>query len=277
MAVVFDKWDLKYGDDLAHYMETSVRQSGSVIMVCTPTYAKKANAGIGGAGYEKQIVTGEMFQGASASKFIPLIRKGSDSEALPSFLKSRNYIDFRNDSELDKKLEDLLRQLHNVPRFSRPPLGESPFNTSTPGQHVIRTAPKISGLPPPLDMILNPRTKPKPAPEAGITTVSSEHRVYQEAVIIQPESFKKYRASLISGQDLTVQVGADDWIRAEIVSLTESPKLEAGKRNYEWERGKEGKNLNLEFYAERNGNWLVYVFNLTKTPLEVGVNLTVQD
>ena len=162
VIVVLDKWDLKLGDDLGHFMETSVRESGSVIMVCTPIYAKKANAGTGGAGYEKQIVTGEMFQGVPASKFIPLIRKGSDQEALPSFLKSKNYVDFRDDSQFEKKLEDLLRQLHDAPKFSRPTLGKPPFDTSTSGRHVTRTAPKISELPPPLDMALAPpRTKPR--------------------------------------------------------------------------------------------------------------------
>src|SRR2546428_139322 len=170
-------------------------------MVCTPVYAEKANAGMGGTGYEKQIVKGEMLQGASSSKFIPLLRKGSQKDALPSFLKSKYYIDFRKDAEFGAKLKDLLHQLHKVPKYSRPSLGQSPFS--------LFKKPKQSmpELPPPLDMILNPRTKPRPAPEAGITTVSSEHRVHQEAVIIQPESFKKYRASLISGQDLTVQVG----------------------------------------------------------------------
>ncbi len=158
--VEIDEWDTQYGDDLPGYMETGVRESRFVVMVCTPTYARKANAGKGGAGYEKQIVTGEMLHGANASKFIPLVRKGSDDEALPSFLKSRKYIDFREDTEFGEKLKDLLHQLHQVPKHPRPPLGQSPFSAAglhrTPG--LLKTT--MPELPPPLDMaLIPPQTK----------------------------------------------------------------------------------------------------------------------
>jgi len=123
--VVLDKWDLKYGNDLPHFMETSVRESDFVILVCTPKYAAKANAGKGGAGYEKRIVTGEMFKNANDSKFIPLIREGTDEESLPTFLQSKNYIDFRKDSEFEGKLKDLLHQLHGVPKHPKPKIGPS--------------------------------------------------------------------------------------------------------------------------------------------------------
>jgi len=155
--VEIDEWDTKYGDDLPGYMETAVRESRFVVIVCTPTYARKANAGKGGAGYEKQIVTGEMLHGANASKFIPLVRKGTDDEALPSFLKSKKYIDFREDTEFGEKLKDLLHQLHQVPKHPRPPLGQSPFGAA--GQHrqpgLLKTT-TMPELPPPLDMALAP-------------------------------------------------------------------------------------------------------------------------
>jgi predicted RNA-binding Zn-ribbon protein involved in translation (DUF1610 family) len=153
--VVLDKWDLKFGNDLPHFMETSVRESDFVLLICTPRYAKKANAGKGGAGYEKRIVTGEMFKNANESKFIPLMREGTDEDSLPTFLQSRIYIDFRNDADFDVKLKDLLHQLHGVPKHPKPTLGPSPF-TSQQGQQgePRRTATGFSGLPPPLDQIL---------------------------------------------------------------------------------------------------------------------------
>jgi hypothetical protein len=106
-------------------------------------------------------------------------------------------------------------------------------------------------------------------------SVSAQEPGLKGAVTIQPESFKKYKASLAKGERLIVEAGADDWIRVEVVSLTESAKLEAGKR-YDWERGKEGKNLTVEYEAKRNGNWYIYIFNLARTPLEVGVTLTLE-
>ncbi len=152
--VVLDQWDLEYGDDLPHFMETSVRESDFVILVCTPEYARKANEGKGGAGYEKRIVTGEMFQNANQSKFLPLVRKGSNEESLPTFLQYKNYVDFRKDSEFDEKLKDLLHRFHGVPKYPRPKLGPSPFRpleqTQRSDSRKTITTPTISGLPPDL-------------------------------------------------------------------------------------------------------------------------------
>ncbi len=54
---ILDQWDLKPGDDLPHFMETELAKCDYVIIVCSETYVKKANAGEGGVGYEKMIVT----------------------------------------------------------------------------------------------------------------------------------------------------------------------------------------------------------------------------
>ena len=97
-----------------------------VILVCTPNYAVKANAGKGGVGYEKSIVTGEMFSGAPNSKFIPLLRNGTFENAMPAYLKSRYHIDFRNDAAFNDKFEELLRDLHGAPMYRRPELGTRP-------------------------------------------------------------------------------------------------------------------------------------------------------
>jgi len=106
-------------------------------------------------------------------------------------------------------------------------------------------------------------------------TVTVDSPEFEDAPVIESQSFKVYNAYLSKGDILTIEAGADDWIRVELVSLTESAKLEAGKK-YEWERGKEGKNLTVEYEARRNGNWKIYIFNLAKTQPEVGVTLTVE-
>ena len=92
---------------------------------------------------------------------------------------------------------------------------------------------------------------------------------------IPAKSFKKYPVLLAKGEMLTAEAGADEWISLELLSLTESAKKESGKR-YSAERGKDGKNLTIEYKAKRNGNWVVCVQNDNKTPLEVGVTLTVE-
>ena len=51
--VYLDQWDIALGDDLPHYMETSIRDSDFVLLVCSPSFAQKANSGKGGVGYEQ--------------------------------------------------------------------------------------------------------------------------------------------------------------------------------------------------------------------------------
>ncbi len=123
---ILDQWDVRFGDDLAAFMERGIRDSTRVILVCTPEYARKADAGAGGVGYEKMIVTGEMYQNLGSSKFIPLIVRGKNKEALPSFLKSLRYVDFRDESSYDERLVDLLLELHDAPANLKPPLGPKP-------------------------------------------------------------------------------------------------------------------------------------------------------
>ena len=122
-----DQWDTHLGMDVTNYMETCIRESDFVLLVCTPILAQKANAGIGGVGYEKGVVTGEIFaDAASPKKFVPVLRKGDLRDSLPSYLQSRMYIDFRDDTMFDSSIKDLLRHLHQSPEYTRPPLGPMP-------------------------------------------------------------------------------------------------------------------------------------------------------
>ena len=96
---ILDQFDCAPGTDLTMFMEKSVRESNFVLLVCTPNFAQKADAGVGGVGYEKVIVTGEIFSGETReTKFIPLLREGDAKESLPSYLKSRLFIDFREEA-----------------------------------------------------------------------------------------------------------------------------------------------------------------------------------
>lgn len=47
VKVLLDRWDLKPGADLLSWMETSIRESDFVVLVCTPQFAEKANCGYG--------------------------------------------------------------------------------------------------------------------------------------------------------------------------------------------------------------------------------------
>jgi hypothetical protein len=133
IEVLIDEWNLdKYNNDLHFFMESGIRSSEKVIMICTPEYAEKANERKGGVGVENTIITGEFYDKSKDNKFIPIVRKYEKklSDSLPSFLKTKYSIDFSKDPEFRSKLEELERKILNIPRFKKPELGTLPKLTS---------------------------------------------------------------------------------------------------------------------------------------------------
>ena len=123
-----DQWDLRPGSDVTLFMESQIRDSDFVILVCTPTYAQKSNIPSGGVGYEKNIISAEMLQSRDLRpKFIPVLRDGDFNSALPTYLGSKFAIDFLPSREQVDALDELLRAIHEVPPPSKPALGPSPF------------------------------------------------------------------------------------------------------------------------------------------------------
>ena len=123
---ILDQWDLKPGDDLPHFMETQLASCDYALMICTEIYVEKANAGSGGVGYEKMIMTSSMMSKIDGNKIIPIIRQNGGQER-PTFLKTKLYIDFSNDKDAEYSFDDLLRSLLNAPLFVKPEIGSNPF------------------------------------------------------------------------------------------------------------------------------------------------------
>jgi hypothetical protein len=126
--VILDKWDLgKFGKLLPNFMEQSISKSQRVICVMTPNYKKKTDKLEGGVGYEYSIITGQIYNAdINTSKFIPLFRAGTKDNAIPTTFTVRNYVDMRKDEEFDAKLEDLLRDIHDAPKYKKPAVGPKP-------------------------------------------------------------------------------------------------------------------------------------------------------
>lgn len=124
---VLDQWDLKPGDDLPHFMETQLQSAEYVLMICSSRYVEKANAGEGGVGYEKMIMTSNLLSTIDNSKVIPIIRQPAGTYNLPTFLGTKLFVNFSNDTEVEFKLDELLRHLLNEPLFEKPEIGSSRF------------------------------------------------------------------------------------------------------------------------------------------------------
>jgi hypothetical protein len=125
---VLDQWDLKPGDDVPHFMETQLQAADYVLMICTENYVKKANAGEGGVGYEKMIITSTLLAKIDSSKVIPIIRQNG-SDIRPTFLQTKLYVNFSNDEDAEYKFDDLLRVLLNAPLYEKPEIGKDPFQS----------------------------------------------------------------------------------------------------------------------------------------------------
>jgi len=138
--VILDQWDIGPGDDIPKFMEKSVTEADRVLVICTETFVKKADGGKGGVGYEAMIVTGELIRDLGTSKFIPVVRQKSKDAVLPKAVSTRFYINLSEEQNFDEQFEILLRELHQVPTITKPPLGKSPFAAQPSG---IETPEKI--------------------------------------------------------------------------------------------------------------------------------------
>lgn len=135
--VILDQWDIGPGGDLPHFMERGISESDRILMICTSRYVDKANAGTGGVGYEKMVVTADLMRRIDSSKVIPVVRQ-SAAKVIPVFLGSKLYIDLSSHDNFETGFDQLLRDLLGVPLFIKPPLGKAPHlparTTPTPTQ-----------------------------------------------------------------------------------------------------------------------------------------------
>jgi hypothetical protein len=128
-----DQWDLSPGQDMAAFMQSGITESDRVLMVCSAAYVSKADGGLGGVGYERLVITGELVANIDTKKFLPILRDNPSAQKTPAYLGPRRYIDFTRDVEYQSRLEELLRELHTSPATSKPPLGPNPFSGNVPG------------------------------------------------------------------------------------------------------------------------------------------------
>ena len=56
-------------------MEQGIENSDFVIVICTPTYAERANSRDGGVGYESMVITSAFASRFRTPKFIPVLRQ----------------------------------------------------------------------------------------------------------------------------------------------------------------------------------------------------------
>jgi len=128
--VILDKWDLKEGHDSVAFMEKMVTdpQITKVAMICDEIYAAKADGRSGGVGTETQIISREVYENQEQGKFVAIIpqRDAQGKAYLPTYYKSRIYIDLSEPDSYADNFEKLLRWIYDKPLYVRPEIGKRP-------------------------------------------------------------------------------------------------------------------------------------------------------
>jgi hypothetical protein len=138
--VTLDQWHVVPGDQLPKFMEEQVRESDYVLIVCTPRYKARSDGRQGGVGYEGDIMTAEVLTTRNQRKFIPLLRAADWTDAAPSWLSGKYYLDFTGDPYSEHSYEDLISTISGT-RPKAPPIGKptKKIRNSAPRQSVDAT------------------------------------------------------------------------------------------------------------------------------------------
>lgn len=128
--VLLDQYDLKEGQDKNSFMERMVSDPSvtHVLMICDRGYAEKADARKAGVGTESQIISQEVYNRVEQSKFIPIVCEFSPDDVpyVPTFAKSRIWLNFSTPELANNNWEQLIRVLFGKPLLQKPALGKPP-------------------------------------------------------------------------------------------------------------------------------------------------------
>lgn len=148
--VILDDWDLKEGHDKYQFMEQMVNDPDvkRVLLICNKDYADKANSKKGGVGIESLIVSDEIYSKALQTKFVPVIFEydAEGKPCVPTFVKSRIFIDLSTDITYEENYEQLLRNIFDKPNSKRPPLGTMPAFLQSDDPIYLPTAHKVATI-----------------------------------------------------------------------------------------------------------------------------------
>ena len=124
IEAIIDSYDVSPGDRLPEFMESSIKDSDYVIIICTEEYKRKANNREKGVGYESHIISAELYNNHNDRKFIPIIRQGDFNTALPTYLDGKLAIDLRGNPYNETSYKDLIASIFKVKK--KPKVGVRP-------------------------------------------------------------------------------------------------------------------------------------------------------
>ena len=124
--VLLDRYELKLGKNVSHFMEHSLSIADKVLIIFTPNYKLKADRRQGGVGVEYSILNSDLCDKITINnKYIPILRKGSSSDSVPAFMQQFMRLEMQS-NEQGVQLTSLLRTIYDEPELTKPPIGPRP-------------------------------------------------------------------------------------------------------------------------------------------------------
>ena len=144
IEVILDKWSLPPGADAVAFMESMVTDASitKVLVICDKVYADKADGRAGGVGTETQIISKQVYEKSSQTKFAAVVaEKDPEGKAyLPVYLGTRIYIDLSESDRYAGEFEKLVRWIFDKPLYVKPEVGKAPSYIVDPGAVILGTS-----------------------------------------------------------------------------------------------------------------------------------------
>ncbi|MBI5606002.1 MAG: TIR domain-containing protein [Deltaproteobacteria bacterium] len=206
--VILDKWDLREGHDANAFMEKMVsdQEIKKVALICDKAYAEKADGRSGGVGTETQIISSEVYAKQDQNKFVAVLKERDETGKpyLPTYYRSRIFIDLSDSESYVSNFERLLRWIFDKPLFIKPEIGTLPTflkddeNSAPLGTSVVfkRT----------IDAIRNDKKYSEASLKEYLSTLSSgmeklrikdEDGLFDDEVMVSITSFLPFRNEAI--------------------------------------------------------------------------------
>jgi len=205
--VILDKWDLKEGHDAFAFMEKMVTdpEIQKVAIICDRVYMERADGRSGGVGTETQIISPEIYEKEDQNKFVAIVAERDENGIayLPTYYKSRIYIDLSDNDFYATNFEQLLRWVYDKPLYIKPKIGKKPSFLSESNQIHLGTTAKYKRA---LNAIRNNKEYTKGALDEYFQTfvenleefrISNVDGEFDEEVIENIDKFLPYRSEAI--------------------------------------------------------------------------------
>ncbi|MCC6428824.1 MAG: toll/interleukin-1 receptor domain-containing protein [Phycisphaerales bacterium] len=126
LGIRIDQLHCPIATDLPTFMEREVEAARHVLLVCTNEYMARWSGSGSGVAYEAALMKGELMHGLAATdKYIPLLRSGDVASAVPKPLRGSYYLDLRDESRLDDRIDELAQRLLSGTSSAELAAGES--------------------------------------------------------------------------------------------------------------------------------------------------------